>query len=127
MHGLITSNMVYVIGCIHSLAAFMTVIGRETFSAVIANIPLVAAMLPTVDFLSLKISAANSKVLYYALLMGAVMGGNETLIGGEANLVTYGITNQTDKPISSANSMIIGLSVTYIILLIGSLRILIHF
>jgi Na+/H+ antiporter NhaD/arsenite permease-like protein len=59
--------------------------------------------------------------------MGAAMGGNGFLIGGEANLVTAGITAQTDTPITFGEFMRIGLPVTYITLTVGFLWLLIRF
>jgi Na+/H+ antiporter NhaD/arsenite permease-like protein len=59
--------------------------------------------------------------------MGAAMGGNGTLIGGEANLVTAGITNQTNTPITFKEFLKVGLPVTYITLAIGFLWLLFRF
>lgn len=60
-------------------------------SMVIANIPFTAAMLPVVGFLTATIPGADTKVLYYCLSVGAAMGGNGSLIGASANMVTAGI------------------------------------
>jgi len=110
-----------------SLAIFVIVIGVGTLSTVIANIPMAASMLPVVEFLTGSIPGANTKVLYYALSMGAAMGGNGLLIGGEANLVTAGISAQAGSPISFKEFLKIGLPVTYITLFIGYLWLLIRF
>ena len=78
-----------VIGDSLPLAVFFVVFGAGTMSVFIANIPLAASLLPVVEFLSGNIPGGSSKVLYYALSMGAAMGGNGFLISAEANLV-YG-------------------------------------
>ncbi|MBE9523976.1 MAG: ArsB/NhaD family transporter [Chloroflexi bacterium] len=109
------------------LAIFVIVVGVGTLSTVVANIPMAASMLPVVEFLTGTIPGADTKVLYYALSMGAAMGGNGLLIGGEANLVTAGITDQAGSPISFKEFLKIGLPVTYITLLIGYLWLLIRF
>ncbi|MCA9939855.1 MAG: hypothetical protein KC418_14525 [Anaerolineales bacterium] len=101
------------------LAVFMIVFGVGTLSVAIANIPLAASMLPVVDFLTGSLPGASSKVLYYALSMGAAMGGNGFLVGGEANLVTAGITAQADFPISFVDFLKVGLPVTFLTLLAG--------
>ena len=116
-----------IVGANLGLAIFVIVIGVGTFSTFIANIPLAASMLPVVDFLSGSIPGATSKVLYYSLSMGAAMGGNGFLIGGEANLVTAGITAQAGSPISFKEFFKIGLPITYITLLIGYLWLMIRF
>jgi len=125
--GLIATGMASVIGDNLPLGIFMVVFGVGTISVVVANIPLAAAMLPIVDFLTVLIPGADSKVLFYALSMGTAMGGNGTLIGGEANLVTAGITNQTSTPITFKEFLKVGLPVTYITLTIGFLWLLIKF
>jgi Na+/H+ antiporter NhaD/arsenite permease-like protein len=109
------------------LAIFVMVFGVGTLSVVIANIPLAASMLPVADFLTLTIPGADSKALYYALSMGAAMGGNGTLIGAEANLVTAGITAQAGRPIAFASFLKVGLPVTFLTLIIGYIWLLIRF
>jgi Na+/H+ antiporter NhaD/arsenite permease-like protein len=109
------------------LGIFVIVFGVGTISTVIANIPLTAAMLPIVRFLTLSIPGAQNQVLFYALSMGAAMGGNGTLIGGEANLVTAGITEQANTPITFKEFLKIGLPVTYLTLTIGFLWLIFHF
>lgn len=109
------------------LAVLFVVLGVGSMSVVIANIPLTASLLPVVEFLSGTVPGANSKVLYYALSMGAAMGGNGFLISAEANLVTAGITAQADSPISFKEFMKVGLPVTYLTLLAGFLWLAIRF
>jgi Na+/H+ antiporter NhaD/arsenite permease-like protein len=109
------------------LAMLMIVFGGGTLSIVVANIPLAASMLPVVEFLSGSIPGAGNQVLYYALSMGAAMGGNGTLVGAEANLVTAGITEQAGSPISFAEFLKVGLPVTYLTLTVGVLWLLFRF
>ncbi len=109
------------------LGILVIVFGVGTFSTAVANIPLAASMLPVVDYLTGTIPGAGNQVLYYALSMGAAMGGNGLLIGGEANLVTAGITEQAGSPISFADFLKVGLPVTYLTLAAGFLWLLLHF
>lgn len=69
-------------------------------STVVANIPFTAAMLPVVGFLSATVPGANSKVLFYCLSVGSAMGGNGSLIGASANMVTAGIADRAGSTIS---------------------------
>lgn len=71
-------------------------------SMVIANIPFTAAMLPVIGFLSTTIPGAESKVLYFCLSIGAAMGGNGSLIGASANMITAGIAESAGYNISYA-------------------------
>ncbi len=69
-------------------------------STVIANIPFTAAMLPVIGYLTLTIPGAESKALFYCLSVGSAMGGNGSLIGASANMVTAGIAERAGHPIS---------------------------
>lgn len=109
------------------LALLVVVFGVGTLSTVVANIPLAASLLPVVEFLSGSVPGASSKVLYYALSMGAAMGGNGLLIGAEANLVTAGITAQAGIPMSFGGFLKIGLPVTYLTLLAGFIWLYVRF
>jgi Na+/H+ antiporter NhaD/arsenite permease-like protein len=125
--GFVAAGMSQLIGDNLVLGIFVIIFGVGTLSTAVANIPLAASMLPIVKFLTASIPGANSLVLYYALSMGAAMGGNGLLIGGEANLVTAGITAQTDTPIKFKDFLKIGLPVTYLTLAVGFLWLLIRF
>ena len=59
--------------------------------------------------------------------MGAAMGGNGTLIGWEANLVTAGITEQANTPITFKEFLKVGLPVTFLTLTVGFLWLLFRF
>lgn len=76
------------------LAMIVIIWSAAFFSAIVDNIPFTAAMLPVVAFLSQTIPEADNKVLFYCLSVGAAMGGNGTLIGSSANLVTAGIAER---------------------------------
>ena len=69
-------------------------------STIIANIPFTAAMLPVIGYLTLTIPGAESKVLFYCLSVGAALGGNGSLIGASANMVTAGIAERAGHPIT---------------------------
>ena len=85
-------------------------------------------MLPVVEFLSGNVSgAANNKILYYGLSMGAAMGGNGFLIGGETNLMTAGIAERAGYPLSFTKFARVSLPVTILTLLVGSLWLLFRF
>jgi len=61
-------------------------------SAFVDNIPFTATMLPITAYLTKVIpGAADDNVLWWALALGACLGGNGTMIGASANVVTIGI------------------------------------
>jgi Na+/H+ antiporter NhaD/arsenite permease-like protein len=69
-------------------------------SAIIDNIPFTATMLPIVAYLSTVIPGAEHGVLWWALALGACLGGNGTMIGASANVVTVGMAERAGYPIS---------------------------
>ena len=71
-------------------------------SMVVANIPFTAAMLPVVGYLTATIPGAESLALFYCLSVGAALGGNGSLIGASANMVTAGIADRAGHRISYA-------------------------
>jgi Na+/H+ antiporter NhaD/arsenite permease-like protein len=69
-------------------------------SAIIDNIPFTATMLPIVAYLTQVIPGAETGVLWWALALGACLGGNGTMIGASANVVTVGMAEKAGYPIS---------------------------
>ncbi len=69
-------------------------------SAFVDNIPFTATMLPIVAYLTKVIPGAESGVLWWALAFGACFGGNGTMIGASANVVTMGISESAGYPIT---------------------------
>ncbi|MDH4029099.1 MAG: SLC13 family permease, partial [Nitrospirota bacterium] len=68
-------------------------------SAFVDNIPFTATMLPIAAYLTRVIPGAESGVLWWALALGACFGGNGTIIGASANVVTVGIAEAAGYPI----------------------------
>ena len=68
-------------------------------SAFVDNIPFTATMLPIVAYLSSVIPGAEN-TLWWALALGACFGGNGTIIGASANVVTMGIAESRGYHIS---------------------------
>jgi Na+/H+ antiporter NhaD/arsenite permease-like protein len=66
--------------------------GSAVASAVIDNIPFVAAMTPVVDSLIATNPALGTDgALWWSLALGADLGGNATLVGASANVVIVGV------------------------------------
>jgi Na+/H+ antiporter NhaD/arsenite permease-like protein len=96
-------------------------------SGVVDNIPFTAAMLPVVGFLSRTVPGASSQVLFYGLSIGAAMGGNSTLIGASANLVTAGIAERAGYRITYIEFLKVGMPAMIITALVGTLWLFIRF
>jgi len=69
-------------------------------SAFIDNIPFTATMLPVVLFLSESFGLPKDNVLWWSLSLGACLGGNGTMIGASANVVTVGLAERAGYKIS---------------------------
>jgi Na+/H+ antiporter NhaD/arsenite permease-like protein len=69
-------------------------------SAFIDNIPFTATMLPIVAFLNQTIPGVESGGLWWSLALGACLGGNGTMIGASANVVTMGLAEKAGYHIS---------------------------
>ena len=74
-------------------------------SAFIDNIPFTATMLPVVLFLSDSFGLPKDNVLWWSLSLGACLGGNGTMIGASANVVTVGMAEKAGYPISFVEYM----------------------
>lgn len=96
-------------------------------STIVANIPFTAAMLPVIGFLTATIPGAESKVLFYCLSVGSAMGGNGSLIGASANLVTAGISERAGYTISYLYFLKKGFPALIITLTIATVWLLIRF
>jgi len=62
-------------------------------SAFIDNIPFVTTMVPLIKHMG-EISEMNLKPLWWALSLGACLGGNGTIVGASANVVACGLTKK---------------------------------
>jgi Na+/H+ antiporter NhaD/arsenite permease-like protein len=93
-------------------------------SAIIDNIPYTATMLPIVLFLNKVIPGAESGILWWALALGACFGGNGTIIGASANVVTTGIAEKAGHKITFGAFLKQAAPITIISLIISSVFLL---
>jgi Na+/H+ antiporter NhaD/arsenite permease-like protein len=83
--------------------------------------------LPVVGFLTATIPGAQSKVLFYCLSVGSAMGGNGSLIGASANMITSGISDGAGYPITYAYFLKKGFPALLITVGLATLWLLYHF
>jgi Na+/H+ antiporter NhaD/arsenite permease-like protein len=73
--------------------------GSAILSAIVDNIPFVATMIPLVKSIAPEMGGAEAiEPLWWALSLGACLGGNGTLIGASANLTTAGLAERAGVP-----------------------------
>ncbi|MBU1894747.1 MAG: hypothetical protein KJ983_02895, partial [Candidatus Omnitrophica bacterium] len=74
------------------------------FSAVFDNVPFVLAMIPLVkniiDMSGINSVGGSADSLWWALALGACLGGNCTLVGASANVVVSKISQKNRYPIT---------------------------
>jgi Na+/H+ antiporter NhaD/arsenite permease-like protein len=124
---IIAETISKVVGGNLTVAILVLVWAAAFLSGVIANIPFTAAMLPVVGFLTRTIPGASSQVLFYGLSIGSAMGGNSSLIGASANLVTAGIAERAGYRITYAEFFKVGMPAMLVTVVVGTLWLLIRF
>lgn len=123
----IAGGISVVVGDQIQVAVLVLVWSAALLSGVVANIPFTAAMLPVVQFLSRTVPGATSNVLFYSLSVGAAMGGNSSLIGASANMVTAGIADRAGYRITYMEFLKVGLPATLLTVAFGTLWLFIRF
>ena len=109
-------------------ASMMTLWLSAIVSGIVDNIPFTVAALPVVDLLTENIQgAAESNVLYWALIMGADFGGNATYLGSAPNIVAIGLLTAAGYRVTFGRFMRDGVPVTIITLIIASFWLLIRY
>ncbi|HAD06248.1 MAG TPA: citrate transporter [Anaerolineaceae bacterium] len=68
-------------------------------SSIVDNIPITITLIPIIQHIS--VPGMNTSFLWWALVFGAGLGGNGTIIGSTANVVVVGLSEKTRLPISS--------------------------
>jgi Na+/H+ antiporter NhaD/arsenite permease-like protein len=80
------------------LATAMLLVASAVLSGLVDNIPYVATMVPIVGALAAAIPG-DTTVLWWALALGADLGGNATSIGASANVVVLGVAERSGNKI----------------------------
>lgn len=96
-------------------------------SGIVANIPFTAAIVPVTVFLTSRIPGAENNVLYWALSLGAGLGGNATYIGSAPNIVAVGIMDRAGYRVTFAEYAKIGVPVTFVTILVSTIWIVFRY
>jgi Na+/H+ antiporter NhaD/arsenite permease-like protein len=85
----------------HLVPAAMLILWLSAIaSAFVDNIPFVATMIPLIQDMGRLGDLGNLNLLWWALSLGACLGGNGTAIGASANVVVIGMAEKRGCPIS---------------------------
>ena len=99
--------------------------GSAVFSSVLDNIPFVATMIPLI--LSMQADGMDVTSLWWALSLGACLGGNGTLIGASANVVLSGISAKHGHPITFGHYLKVGFPTMVLSVAISTVYLLVRF
>ena len=110
-----------------TVAAILMVWIPGLASGIVANIPFTVAALPIADYLTASIPGAGTGVLYWALILGADLGGNSTYLGSAPNMVAVGLLAQAGYRLSFGRFMRDGVPVTLVTLALATLWLLVRY
>ncbi|WP_231636757.1 MULTISPECIES: ArsB/NhaD family transporter [Planktothricoides] len=125
-----------VIGNNIALGSLILVFIVGILSSVIPNIPLVVAMVPLLKQYIVNIGMVGPEILdpnfsgnfppevlplFYAMMFGATLGGNGTLVGASSNIVAAGISEQHGREISFHKFLRYGLPMMAVQLIISAI------
>ncbi|HZB67509.1 MAG TPA: ArsB/NhaD family transporter [Ornithinibacter sp.] len=89
------------VGDQYLLAGSVLIWGSALLSGIVDNIPYVATVTPLVqNLVDAGQGAPEAQALWWALALGADLGGNATAVGASANVVVIGIAARNGHPIS---------------------------
>jgi len=94
-------------------------------SGFLDNIPFTITMIPIIEIIN-ESNPALQNLLWWALALGACLGGNITMIGASANIVSIGIAKKSGVHISFIEFMKLGAVISFISLLISSIYLIIR-
>ncbi len=125
--GELATSVTSAVGDRHLVAAQGILVGSAALSGLVDNIPYVATMSPLVLDLVGRAGSLTppQESLWWALALGADLGGNATAVGASANVVITGIAKRNGHPISFwmftkygliVTAVTIAVSVPYIVL-----------
>ena len=92
-------------------------------SAFIDNIPFVATMIPLIHQMS-ELTDMNVTPLWWALSLGACLGGNGTIIGASANVVAIGIAEREGYRITFGRYFVVAFPIMLITILISTIYVI---
>ncbi len=109
--GRVSQAIADLVGGQPAAAAMLLLWGSAALSAIVDNIPYVATMSPVVSDLAAQ-AGQQGGALWWALALGADLGGNATAVGASANVVALGIAEREGQRISFWQFSRYGLPVT---------------
>lgn len=95
---MLANGMLELVGNNEMLAIVLIVWASALISAFLDNIPFVATLIPMIQ--TMQQGGMDVMPLWWALSLGACLGGNGSLIGASANVVLAGVSAKNGYPIT---------------------------
>nr|WP_079589877.1 ArsB/NhaD family transporter [Acetoanaerobium noterae] len=95
-------------------------------SAFLDNIPFVATMIPLIKAMTAS-GQLDANPLWWALALGACLGGNGTIIGASANVIVTGIMAREGRPVSFMSFMRIGFPMMIVSIIISTIYLILFY
>ena len=108
------------------LTAMLILWGSAIASAFLDNIPFVATMIPLITSIG-QMSAMSITPLWWALALGACLGGNGTLVGASANVIASGMLEKQGFKLSFVEYMKVGFPLMLVSVVISTAYIIVRY
>lgn len=110
----------------HMIITMMVLLWASALlSSVLDNIPFVATLIPLI--LTMQADGIDVTPFWWAISLGACLGGNGTLIGASANVVLSGIGNKHGYPISFSGYLKVGFPLMILSVIISTIFLLLRY
>ena len=100
-------------------------VASAIISSILDNIPFTATMIPIILYMGSQ--GIDVWPLWWALSLGACLGGNGTLIGASANVVLSGISTREGYPITFMSFLKVGMPMMLLSIAITAVYLMIRF
>ena len=107
------------------LTMLVILFASAVISAILDNIPFTATMIPVIAYMGTQ--GMDVSPLWWALSLGACLGGNGTLIGASANVVLSGISTRQGYPITFMDFLKIGFPLMIVSIVISAIYLMVRF
>ena len=107
------------------ITMLVLLVGSAVISSFLDNIPFVATMIPIL--LAMESTGMDVTPLWWAVSLGACLGGNGTLIGGSANVVLSDISKKNGYEITFVQFLKTGFPIMLLTVVIAGLYLVVRF
>lgn len=123
--GMLANGLIDMTGGNVFITMLVLLIGSAVISSFLDNIPFVATMIPIL--LAMEATGMDVTPLWWAVSLGACLGGNGTLIGASANVVLSDISKKHGYEISFATFFKTGFPIMLLTILIAGVYLVARF